>query len=94
MHSYCFAGISLVDETTTEVEAPSEQEKQLSEGIQFAYTVPSNDTSQTQEVRFSANLVCTGKCVYSPHLHGTTCPDPNPDPYHVPNAINPDPDLE
>ena len=43
-------GISLVDETVAEPEVPSEQEKQLTQGIQFAYTVPSNDTSQAQEV--------------------------------------------
>lgn len=48
MHS---AGISLVDETMAEPEVPSEQEKQLTQGIQFAYTVPSNDTAQSQEVK-------------------------------------------
>lgn len=39
-------------ETSAEPEAPSEQEKQLAEGIQFAYTVPSNVTSDAQDVSF------------------------------------------
>ena len=49
-YSHFSIGISLVDETVAEPEVPSEQEKQLTQGIQFAYTVPSNDTSQAQEV--------------------------------------------
>ena len=50
-------GISLVDETKPEVESLDQQQQQLTEGIRFAYTVPSSEASQTQQVRL-ASIAC------------------------------------
>ena len=47
------SGISLVGETAEDSEEPEQQQQQqqsLTEGLQFAYTVPSTTTSDPQQV--------------------------------------------
>lgn len=54
-----------MDETAEEAEVPDEQQQALSEGLQFAYTVPSSTTSNQQQVCITGSFNKVAMCMKS-----------------------------
>ncbi len=51
-----------MDETAAESEVPDQQQQSLATGLQYAYTVPSSNASDPQQVRRLCMCVCVCVC--------------------------------